>query len=305
MSTPVTLNLSRNPNTNKLDYRQTYPTYTPLVNISCRGYANGATPPIFGNGATVSTDRGVVEDRCIKVLTTPSQPGVVCGAHGYGGRMNLPVVVPIGNTVWQRMKMYIPSAFSFGYTYGSGAPSTPSGDGCGGLSADGNPTGTKWLVYSPNNATGRIYLNAPNSLRTISQTAGTGVLALEPNPSAQQSLSIVFPRDQWFTLEMAIKVSITGTGYARAWMDGALIAEGQVAGNKNISTIDSTATSIKEYGLGDYFNGTPWTDGTAGRNFFYVDEVLVATDIGGYGAPTALDSNGYPMIGTSVRNRDF
>lgn len=289
----------------KLDSGESDPTYTPIVNVVSRNHANGAAAPVFSNGSVVSTDRGVVEDRCIKVLTYPSNPGVSCGSHSFAGRMTLPVDIPLGKTIWQRMKFYIPSAFSFGYRWGSGAPTTPTGDGCGGYSPDGDPSGLKFLVFSPDVGTARAYLNAPNSLRTISQTSGTGVLALEANPSAQRGLSIVFPRDQWFTLELAVKVSNTGTGYARAWMNETLIAESQIAGNKNVSTIDVAATAIREWGLGSYWNGTPWTDGAAGRDFFYVDEVIVATDVSGYGEPTATDSNGYKMIGTTVRNRDF
>lgn len=289
----------------KLDSGESVPTYTPLVNVVSRSYSNGATAPIFGNGSTVSTDRSFVEDRCIKVPTFPSNPGVTCGSHSFAGRMTLPVNIPTGNTIWQRMKFYIPSAFSFGYRWGSGAPTTPTDDGCGGYSPDGGPQGLKFLVFSPDIGTSRIYLNAPNSLRTIAQTSGTGVLAIESNPSAQRGLSIVYPRDTWFTLELAVKVSNTGTGYVRAWMNDVLIAEAQIAGNKNVSTIDVSASAIKEWGLGSYWNGTPWTDGAAGRDFFYVDEVIVATDVSGYGEPTATDSNGYKMIGSQVRNRDF
>ncbi len=302
-----------NPNTDKLDWRydengvSRYPTYTPLVNIKPWIYANGQSSPIFNHQSPiVTTERaGVTQSKCIKVFTNPSNPSVTCGGHLFGGRMNLPVDIPAGKTVWQRMKFYIPSAFSFGYRWGSGAPTTPTGDGCGGYSPDGGPQGLKFLVFSPDVGTARAYLNAPNSLRTISQTSGTGVLALEANPSAQRGLSIVFPRDQWFTLELAVKVSNTGTGYARAWMNETLIAESQIAGNKNVSTIDVAATAIREWGLGSYWNGTPWTDGAAGRDFFYVDEVLVATDVDGYGMPDAVDANGYPMIGVDVNNVDF
>jgi len=214
-------------------------TYTPLVNVDLRPLANGALAPVFGYGSTVSTDFGQ-EGKSIKVLTYPSNPGTLCGTHGFAGRVTLPVPIPLGNTIWQRMKFRFPSAFSFGYTYGSGAPSSPVGDGCGGASADGNPTGIKWLVLSPNNGTGRIYYNASNSLRSITQTATSGVLAIEANPAAQQNARIVFPRDQSVTIEMACLVAHSG-GYVRVWVDGVLLAEAV-----NVRTIDNLSTSIIE-----------------------------------------------------------
>jgi hypothetical protein len=218
--------------------------------------------------------------------------------------MNLYQNIPLGKTVWQRMKMFFPAEFSFGFSYRSSTVPTPTDDGCPSVSADGNGTGTKWLVFSPDVGTARCYLNAPNDFRAINQLIGNGRLALEANPAAQQNLNIVFPRGQWVTLETAVKVSNTGTGYFRFWMDGVLIASiGGASGTEN--TISGSASALAQWGLGDYWNGAPWTDGAAGRDTFYVDEVVVATDVDGYGAPTATDSNGYPMIGVDVKNSDF
>jgi len=291
-----------NPATGLLDskYREGAPpaNYTPLVNINLRGLANGATPPIFGNGATVSTDYGQ-EGRSIKVITNPTQVGVTCGTHFFAGRQTLPVAVPLGKTVWQRMKFRFPAAFSFGYTYGAGAPSTPAADGCS-ANADGGPTAFKFMVFSPNVGTGRIYYNASNSLRSIAQNSTSGVLAMEASPDAQQLARKIFPRDQVVTCEVAVKVAHDNTGYARVWVDEELLAEAV-----NVRTIQDAATAISEFGVGDYWNGTPWTDGVAGRNVFYVDEILVASDIDGYGAPSGRDSADRPMIGSEIRNRDF
>lgn len=282
------------------------PAYTPMYVLNLDSYTNGQASPIFNhNTPIVTTERaGVDQSKCIRVLTRPTNPAVSCGTNYYAGRMNLAQNIPTGKTIWMRMKMFFPSAFSFGYTYSGGTVPNPTGDGCPVIANDGNPTGTKWLVFSPDVGTSRNYLLAPNNFRDINPTVGSGRLAMESNQSLNQSLTVLFPRDQWVTLEMACKVSNTGTGYFRAWMDGLLI--GSIGGETgNQSTISASATAIKEWGLGDYWNGSPWTDGAAGRDAFYVDEVVVATDLDGYGAPEAVDSNGYPMIGVDVKNKYF
>lgn len=301
----------RNPSSGKLDYRydadgvSKYPTYTPLVNIKPWLYANGAASPIFNHQSPiVTTERaGVTQSKCIKVFTNPSNPSVTCGGHLFGGRMNLPVDIPVGKTVWQRMKMYFPSEFSLGYSYAGGTVPTAASYGCGAISQDGGSQGTKWLVFSPDVGTARAYMLAPNAFRAVDAPAG-GSVTTEPNGGTTSGLSITFPRDQWVTIETAVKVSKTGAGYLRVWINGVLA--GQLGGSSGThSTIAAEASAIRQYGLGDYWNGAPWTDGAAGRNFFYVDEVLVATDVDGYGMPDAVDSNGYPMIGVDVNNVDF
>lgn len=301
MATSITLNLT-NVDGKLRSGGVAKPSYTPLYKMDVSAIANDANSPIFGFGSKVSNTRSVYNSKSIKVVTVPSNPGVVCGSHEYAGRNNTPTLIPLGNAIWQRFKLYIPSTFSFGYAYGAGATDVGA---CTSLNADGSLTGWKFLTFAPNVGTSRLYLNCPNSLRAVNQTLGSGTLALEANPAAQQNLNIIFPRDQWFTLETAAKVSNTGDGWFRAWMNDVLIAESIRLGSTSVSTIDAEATGVSQWGLGQYINGTQWTDGAAGRSEFWVDEVLVATDVGGYGAPTATDSNGYKMIGSAIKNRDF
>lgn len=285
-----------------LDSRASIPAYNPLVAVEYGSAQDGDTAPAFTFRNTVSTDQQTYGGgKCIQLLTLPSNPGVFCGGHGYGGRHTTPVLIPLGNTIWLRIRAYFPSALSFGYTYGSGAPTTPEADGCGGLSADGSiPAGIKGLMFGENGNTSKSYFNFPNNLRSINSAANSGVMAIESNPSAQQNINVSFARDQWITLEFAVKASNTGNGFARCWYNGTVIAQAT-----NISTVTAGATAINQWGLGDYWNGSPWTDGVAGRDTFYVDDVIVATDVGGYGAPTGEDSSGNPMIGTEITVRDF
>lgn len=275
--------------------------YTPLKNVVFRNQTVGTTPPVFGYGAAVTNDiPGVYESKCIKIVTSPTNPGVTCGAHGFAGRFLLDETIPVGKTIWQRVKLFFPSEFSFGYAYSGSTPSSPASDGCAGLSADGNNSGTKFMVFAPDSGTARIYYNVSNSVRTTAQSLSTGVLAIESNPGGQQPAPYVFPRDEWFTLEMACKVAKDSSGYVRIWLNGILISE-----SVDQRTIADVASGISEAGIGDYFNGTPWTDGMAGRDTFYIDEILVATDIDGFGSPDATDAAGNAMIGTIAQNRDF
>jgi len=281
------------------------PSYTPMYVLRLNEYANGQASPIFNwNTPIVSTERaGVDQSKSIRLRTRPSNPAVLCGTNNFAGRMNLAQNIPLGKTVWMRMKMFFPSEFSFGYSWAGNTVPTPADDGCPSVSNDGNPTGTKWLVFSPDVGTARAYLLAPNDFRQVNPAVGSGRVALEYN-AVTTPISAAFPRDEWVTLELAMKVSNTGTGYLRAWMNGVLI--GSLGGSTGtISTISPSATAVKDWGLGDYWNGSPWTDGAANRDTFYIDEVVVATDVDGYGAPEALDSNGYPMIGVDVKNKYF
>jgi hypothetical protein len=67
----------------------------------------------------------------------------------------------------------------------------------------------------------------------------------------------------------------------------------------------AAGAALLEWGLGDYWNGVPWTDGDPGRTDLWVDEVVVTSDAEGYAAPTALDSAGHPYIPSCVRVADL
>jgi len=67
----------------------------------------------------------------------------------------------------------------------------------------------------------------------------------------------------------------------------------------------SEGSSAYDWGIGNYWNGVPWTDGGLGRTDFWVDEIILATDMEGYGAPDTLDDGGRPYIPSNMRVNEF
>lgn len=170
---------------------------------------------------------------------------------------------------------------------------------CGGAVIDGSSGGgLKFLVFSPNSGTARIYLQPLTPHKDVTGGGELNRILLEYGAQSAGSVGqqAVIPRDRWFSIQMATKVATTtNDGFVRAWLDDELIIEAT-----GINTISPTATGIAQWGLGDYWNGMPYTDGQPGRDTFYIDEVIVATDMDGYGAPTSTDANGNPYIASSV-----
>lgn len=212
-----------------------------------------------------------------------------CGGSFYGRRVSMPLV-PLGKSVWQRFRVYFPSNFSWGFAYGANESDNPCG-----RPTDGTSTSLKFLVFSPNIGTARIYLNLDCPRRQIGQKANPGIRILMEGGANPIANNLVIPEDQWVSFQLGIKVSNTGDGWARLWVDDQLLCEGV-----NINTVASQATGLNEWGIGDYWNGVPWTDGGEGREHFYVDDIIVAADIDGYGAPTSFDSFGNKYISPMV-----
>lgn len=221
------------------------------------------------------------------------------GSHFFAGRTKFDEdkrVTP-GHTLWYRVMMYIPSTFSFGYKYGRGDNAAASA--CN-QDADGNYW-YKWLVVSPTNGTGRVYLETSTAYRSLSPDQSQIRLV----PEATQKVKDmdvdynVLPRDQWFALQIAIKVSSDpNEGYVRAWLNDEFL------GQLNTATFDDNSSTY-DWGIGNYWNGVPWTDGNAGRTEFWIDEIILATDMPGYGAPTAVDVEGHPYIPANLRVGDL
>jgi len=233
------------------------------------------------------------------------------GNHFWGNRQNLdeeaglPEAIPIGNTVWMRIYHYFPSTFSFGHMYQTGIDSAEAA-ACG-KSSDGNYSGMKWLVFAPNSGTRRIYHQLPSGRRKIEQPSTS-----DPENSTQRIQSEVLGKvaqssvpvalNQWVAIQMAVKVASDNTGWIRLWNGSELIAE--VLDVPTVHTPDG-ATSIQSWGLGDYWNGVPYTDGEEGRNALYIDEIIIASDMPGYGAPTGVDAAGNAYIDPTTRIGDF
>jgi hypothetical protein len=94
-----------------------------------------------------------------------------------------------------------------------------------------------------------------------------------------------------------VYVHDTAAGYVREWINGTLV--NSVAG-ANVST----GNSIAECGIGDYWNGVPYTDGAASLSQ-WVRELIIATDMDGYGAPNGVDSGGRTYIDPTTSVSDL
>ena len=131
--------------------------------------------------------------------------------------------------------------------------------------------------------------------RSINQPASPTLTLIVESGAQVTSGSYSVPRDQWVALQMAVNIKKDTTGWARVWADDQLIVD-----RSGIRTISDDATGINQYGIGDYWNGFPYTDGLAGRDAFYIDEIMVASDQEGYGEPTGIDANGNAYIAPST-----
>lgn len=235
--------------------------------------------------------------KSVKISTRPGTVLPTCsGDHFFAGRTVLDnkLHIPQGKTVWYRVMHYIPSTFSFGYKYGGGNNDNDEATACNQF-ADGN-LWLKWMVMSPTSGD-RVYLQPSENRRDIGHAVNQ-IRLLTGTDNDFIDIDGVFPRDKWFALQMAVKVSSGTDGFVRAWIDDTFLGE-------KVGPTFPEGASIMDWGIGDYWNGVPWTDGAPGRTDFWIDEIILATDIEGYGAPTTLDSDGRPYIKASVRVEDF
>ena len=261
-------------------------------------------------GGTLGDDflsfrRSVVDDvqsrshgRAVRVRTNPGDEllPACSGGHFFAGRTRLPAPVPPGRTIWLRMYQYIPSELSFGYKYSRGAGDEDAARACG-QSADGN-VGLKWLVLAPDIGTARVYMLPSATRRALRSESPRIRLISEALHRPADFDGVDLPRDRWFALQMAVRVSNGDDGFIRAWLDDEYL--GEVTGRTTVA-----GASLVEWGLGDYWNGVPWTDGAPGRTDFWIDEIIVASDADGYDAPTGVDSGGRPYIPSCTRVADL
>ena len=254
----------------------------------------------------LSWRRSIVDDthavshgRAIRVALDPGdEPLPACsGGHFYAGRTRLPAPVPQGHTVWFRIYQYIPSTFSFGYKYSRGAGDEDDARACGQW-ADGNAS-AKWLVLAPDPefGTARIYLNTAATRRAVTPPSPR-VRLISEALHRPHDVDVDLPRDRWFALQIAVHVSDGDDGYIRGWIDDEYL--GEVTGPTTVP-----GAPLLSWGMGDYWNGVPWTDGAEGRSELWVDEVVVASDADGYDAPTGVDSGGRTYIAPCTRVGDL
>jgi hypothetical protein len=282
-----------------LSIREAAPTYTPLVAEDFSGGSLGATYPGWKSAASIyDNTRAYDGSQSLKVITDTGQAPVACGGDTYcGGHSTLPEVVPIGKTIWYRARVYIPTAFSWGYVFNSSdsaeaATCSQPSDGNGLL---------KFMRLAPVTGTARIYMQPQVARRSVAQpvTNITRVIS-EAGPTFEDfdNAAGKIALDQWVALQMAVKVADDGTGFIRYWVGDTFIGEatGQTV---------SAGNSLDDWGLINYWNGVPYTDGLAGREDMWMDDIIIASDIAGRGAPNTLDSGGRPFISESTTVGDF
>lgn len=356
--------------------------YTPMV---AENFATGSLGSASADWTRSTYQNSFFKSgsQALELKTDPAQAAPTCGGvPWFGGRQALVDNVPLGNAIWQRFYMYIPSAFSFGYAYNkynqwtatqnytAGAdtivltevtnrvispltagedvavqlddtswhfttsaagtddatktivlsdalPSAAStgnlvylgimakrqkcGDGAGPI--DGGGSSLKWLCFLPDVSTLVTYINSSCVPRSV--TGGGAIRRILIETSSQSidpigGVDVPFPRDQWFSLQLGMKVSNTGDGWVRAWLNDQLAVE-----RLNINTVTASDTAIRAWGIGDYWNGLPFSDGQPGRDTFYIDDIIVASDMAGYGAPDTTDAAGNPYISPDTLAGDF
>jgi len=226
--------------------------------------------------------------------------------HRTNEALGLPATIPIGNTVWFRMYFYFASTFSFGYLYRNGnAQDDLDSTECGKSNDMGN-TGNKWMNFDSPGTSGKVYIKIPSGRQKIAQPSGADPehpyirIENEAGNGGLTSSGRTVPLDQWFAMQLGVKVSNDNTGFVRLWLDNDLVAE-----QLNVSTIQAGDTYYDSWGLGDYWNGIPYTDGAAGRDDLYIDEIIIASDVAGYGTPTGIDANGNAYIDPATRAGDL
>ena len=133
------------------------------------------------------------------------------------------------------------------------------------------------------------YLNLKYSRRAFGSGLGLYTISEQENSTGGLNFnSVSIPRNEWFTLQMATKISSASLGgHIRIWLNDEFV--GELA----TRTTNSTLKSIGRWGIGDYWNGVPWTDNDPSTtDMFYVDEIILASDYGPFGSPLVEDAGG-------------
>lgn len=267
----------------------------PLYFEDVSAYSVGAsfTPLSSGRGSVVSNEQSFSSGKSAKVLLDVGQGPSACGGGaGFGGEIALPSNVPSGRNIWYNLRCYFPSTMTWGYVFSTSDSSEASV--CS-KPDDGNGF-TKFLVMEPDSGNARIYVQTPANRRSVAQPSVNPDDNLIVNSDTGIFGGLDFqllPLDQWVDFQMHAYIHETN-GFIRAWINDSYI--GQVNG----PTITSSARSIASFGIGNYWNGIPFTDGGSGQDYFYVDALTVYSDIDGYGAPNGTDSGGRTYITPEV-----
>jgi hypothetical protein len=267
----------------------------PLLTLTGNEQSNGTVySGSAGSRMTYNNTRSYTGTQSIKLQLSQGQPPATCGgSHAFGGRFDLPTLIPEGYNIWYRARFYFPSTLPLGYNFATS--DSAEATTCG-KSADG-PGFFKFLVFAPDTGTARLYVMPPMQRRGFGLTQSNLHVNAESENTGDSTYSWTVPRDQWFSLQVHVKVAsaATGGGFMRVWIDDQYILQHSKA------TLANSTYKIKEWGIGDYWNGVPWTDGQPSTtDSFWMDDVIIATDYTGYGAPQTVDSGGRPYISNAV-----
>lgn len=284
------------------------PQYTPLVawdfEAGTAGQPVGEVGTNHGDRFTYSGAQAKRGSQSGKVDRNLGEPPPTCGGgRFYGFTDELPVGIGPGDTIWIRAWFYFPSEMSWGYVF-----STADGSDIAACGASG-PDGwgwTKFLALGPDTGHLRPYLQIPGRRRQVARpTDAGGALYLLNSETGGANLRVgdevndAIPLDRWVAIQWMLYVHDTD-GFSRAWLDDRFLGETPAG-----STIEDASYTHDEWRLGDYWNGFPYTDGEADRGPFYLDEVIVATDQAGYGAPEGTDGGGRRYIAPATNVSDF
>ena len=238
-----------------------------------------------------ANDHPHLTGKALKVNIGTMQPPTCGGSMNYGGRKVLPSDVPFGSKIWYSVKLFHPVTQTWGYCYDPG--DSAEATGCG-KQSDGNEW-TKFMVLSPSSGTARVYVQPRAFRRNVNQQPAVRLYS-EHSQAPNDNPTATFPLGRWYTLQ--IECFLSDTGYMRVWVDNTVICYANAAPV-------STGNSIHEWGIGDYWNGAPYTDGAANRSHFWMKDVMIATDAPGFSAPTDSDGNGNVFIAPWRRPIDF
>ncbi len=248
--------------------------------------------PGFHTSTVYDNAQPFLSGKSLRVNLGATTPPTCGGSMNYGGRLNLPQAVPYGSRIWFSMRLFHPVEQTWGYCYDP--VDNAEAVGCG-KQSDGNEW-RKFMVLAPTTGTARIYLEPKSVRRNVNQFPGTRLYS-EASQQPYINPTMAWPLGRWYTLQMEVLLNDT-TGYMRYWVDD------QFVGGITAGTV-TAGNSIAQWGIGDYWNGQPYTDGVAGRTHFYVKDVMIATDAPGFTAPTDVDSGGRIYIAPTRRPRDF
>lgn len=228
--------------------------------------------------------------KAMRVGISAMTPPLCGGSMNYGGRKVLPQPIPYGSRVWFSMRLFHPKNQTWGYCYD--ASDAAAAATCG-KTADGNEW-LKFMVMAPSASTARVYVQ-PKSLRR--QTVQSPGVMCYSEHSQQPSINAdaLLPLGKWYTLQM--EVFLSEAGYVRYWINNTLMAQ------SNFPPI-AVGDSLNEWGIGDYWNGCPFTDGSAATHFF-VKDIIIATNAPGFTAPTDVDGAGNIFIAPTRIPREF